>query len=87
MLPLDALLSGESDLALTDEIMRFAPAANLTGLPALSVPAGYDERGLPIGLQLMGRAWHEHVLLRVAAVAEQHVERQPPAVGYRYLDL
>ena len=35
--------------------------------------------------QFMGRAWEEHTLLRVAAVAEQHVPRRPPKVHYRYL--
>jgi Asp-tRNA(Asn)/Glu-tRNA(Gln) amidotransferase A subunit family amidase len=86
LLPLDALQSGESNLGLVDDLMRFAPAANLTGLPAISLPVGYDAEGMPIGLQLMGRAWHEHVLLRIAAVAEQQVSREPPKVGYRYLD-
>lgn len=84
-LPEDALLSGESNLALTDQIMRFAPAANMTGLPALTVPAGYDEQGLPIGLQLMGRPFEEHVLLRLALGAERLVRREPPSVHYRYL--
>lgn len=81
----DALLSGESNLEVTDQIMRFAAAANMTGLPAVTMPAGHDENGLPIGLQVMGRPWQEHVLLRIAAVAEQRVVRQPPKVHYRYL--
>ena len=47
-----ALSHGESNLSQLDQIMRFAPAANLTGLPALSVPIGMDRDGLPIGIQL-----------------------------------
>lgn len=44
----------------------FTVSANLTGLPAMSVPAGRDEAGLPIGIQLMGRAFDEVTLLRAA---------------------
>jgi len=85
VLPEDALKSGESNLEVTERIMRFAPAANLTGLPAISVPAGYDPAGLPVGLQLMGRAYDEHLLLRLAAVVERGVERRAPKVHYRLL--
>jgi Asp-tRNA(Asn)/Glu-tRNA(Gln) amidotransferase A subunit family amidase len=59
--------------------------ANLTGLPAISFPAGYNEAGLPIGMQAMGRAWEEPTLLRLALVAEQAVERQAPRVYYGIL--
>jgi hypothetical protein len=52
--------------------------ANLFGLPGISVPCGYDGRGLPVGLQLMGRAWEEALLLRMAAVVERGVERRRP---------
>ncbi len=45
----------------------FTVSANLTGLPGVSVPCGLDADGLPIGLQLMGRAFGESELLRVAA--------------------
>ena len=81
----DALVTGESNLPVTDQIMRFAPAANLTGLPAISVPVGYDGDGLPIGLQLMGRAWEEHVLLCMAAVVEEATEAQAPQVEVHVL--
>jgi aspartyl-tRNA(Asn)/glutamyl-tRNA(Gln) amidotransferase subunit A len=40
--------------------------ANFTGLPAISVPCGFTREGLPIGLQLIGRAFDEATLLRVA---------------------
>lgn len=79
-LSLDALTTGESNLPLFYEIMRFAPAANLTGFPAVSVPAGYDARGLPIGLQAMGRPWEEHRLLQLAQVAEGMVPRRRPLI-------
>jgi aspartyl-tRNA(Asn)/glutamyl-tRNA(Gln) amidotransferase subunit A len=43
---------------------------NLTGLPALSLPCGFDSRGLPIGLQIAGRPFDEATILRVAASYE-----------------
>jgi aspartyl-tRNA(Asn)/glutamyl-tRNA(Gln) amidotransferase subunit A len=39
---------------------------NFTGLPAISVPCGFTREGLPIGLQLIGRAFDETTLLRIA---------------------
>jgi Asp-tRNA(Asn)/Glu-tRNA(Gln) amidotransferase A subunit family amidase len=77
-LPKDALQTGESNLELLGRIMRYAPAANLSGLPAISFPAGYDAFGLPIGFQAMGRPWRESLLLRLAHVAEGFVERKKP---------
>lgn len=67
-------LNDVSDLTLTDRIMRFATAANLVGLPAITVPFGYiaKEAILPIGVQLMGSEWSESILLRVASVLESH---------------
>jgi Asp-tRNA(Asn)/Glu-tRNA(Gln) amidotransferase A subunit family amidase len=84
-IPPDALPAGESDLTTLLEIMRFAPPANFTGLPAISFPAGYDSNGLPIGFQAIGRAWHEHVLLRIANVAEGLLERKAPKVLFDLL--
>ena len=49
----------------------FTVGANLTGLPAVSVPCGFSPDGLPIGLQLTGRAFDEGMLLRVADAYEQ----------------
>ena len=46
-------------------------AANLAGLPALSVPCGKDAKGLPIGLQLIGDCFQEKRLIRAAYTYEQ----------------
>ena len=84
-IPQAALPHGESDLTTLMEIMRFTTQANFTGLPAISFPAGYNEAGLPIGMQAIGRAWQEQILLRLALAAEQTVERQAPQVYYEIL--
>jgi Asp-tRNA(Asn)/Glu-tRNA(Gln) amidotransferase A subunit family amidase len=81
----DAIGSGEANLEMTDQIMRFAPAANLTGLPALSVPCGYDGSGLPIGIQLLGRAFDEARLLQVGRALEESTPRMAPRVHRRLL--
>jgi len=75
----DALESGESNLPLLDKIMRFAPLPNLTGHPAVTFPVGYDSHRLPIGLQAIGRAWQEALLLTIARMAEGGFVRQAPA--------
>ena len=46
-------------------------SVNLAGLPALSLPCGYDATGLPIGLQIIGRPFDEATILRVAYAYEQ----------------
>ncbi len=46
---------------------------NLTGLPALSVPCGFDEGGLPIGLQIAGRPFDEATVLQVGHAYERAV--------------
>lgn len=43
---------------------------NLTGMPAISLPCGFDARGLPVGLQIAGAAFDEATVLRVAAAYE-----------------
>ncbi len=81
----DALRQGELNLGLVTALMRFGPPANLTGLPAITFPAGYDAQGLPIGCQVIGRPWQEEVLLRLAQVAETGVVRSKPPVYYPLL--
>jgi len=47
--------------------------ATFAGLPAISVPAGFDERGLPVGVQLIGPPRADVDLLRIAARYEQTI--------------
>jgi aspartyl-tRNA(Asn)/glutamyl-tRNA(Gln) amidotransferase subunit A len=48
----------------------FTVTVNLAGLPGIAVPAGLDARGLPLGLQLIGRPWEEGELLNAAYALE-----------------
>jgi aspartyl-tRNA(Asn)/glutamyl-tRNA(Gln) amidotransferase subunit A len=49
-------------------------SANLAGLPALSLPCGFDRKGMPIGMQIIGKRFDESTLLRVARAYEQATE-------------
>jgi aspartyl-tRNA(Asn)/glutamyl-tRNA(Gln) amidotransferase subunit A len=49
----------------------FTVTVNLAGLPGVSVPAGLDRQGLPLGLQLIGQPWEEGPLLNVAHALER----------------
>ena len=49
----------------------FTVTVNLAGLPGISVPAGTDKDGLPLGLQLIGRPWEEGDLLNTAYALER----------------
>jgi len=48
----------------------FTVTVNLAGLPGIALPAGLDAKGLPLGLQLIGRPWEEGALLNTAHVLE-----------------
>ena len=81
----DALINGESDLSTLTELMRYAPQANIGGFPAISFPVGYDAKGLPVGMQLMGRPWEESFLLRMAKTSEPFFTRHPPMMRFSLL--
>ena len=49
----------------------YTVSANLAGIPGISVPFGNDRRGLPIGVQILGKQFDESAVLRAAAVLEQ----------------
>jgi aspartyl-tRNA(Asn)/glutamyl-tRNA(Gln) amidotransferase subunit A len=52
---------------------RFVRGFNVLGLPAISIPCGADEAGLPLGMQIVAPEFHEAGLLRVAAALEQEI--------------
>ncbi len=83
--PFTATLIAE-ELAATgreSRIHRFTAPFDVTGQPAISLPCGFDGRGLPIGLQLAGRPWEEETVLRAAHAYEQATDwhRRRPALG------
>ena len=62
----------------------FTAPANLCGLPALSLPMGFDGSGLPLGLQLIGAPWREARLVQVGQACQERTEwntRRPPGFG------
>ncbi len=59
-------------------------AVNLAGVPGMSVPCGFDSRGLPVGLQVIGPAFGEQTVLRIAHAYEQATDwhtRKPTAIA------
>jgi aspartyl-tRNA(Asn)/glutamyl-tRNA(Gln) amidotransferase subunit A len=53
-----------------DRARRFTIPFSLAGLPAISVPCGFDRRGLPVGMQIVGKHLQEPLVLRIAAAYE-----------------
>lgn len=51
----------------------FTVPVNLAGLPAISIPAGHDTKGYPLGLQIIGKAFQEQELLNIAYALEEKI--------------
>jgi aspartyl-tRNA(Asn)/glutamyl-tRNA(Gln) amidotransferase subunit A len=62
---------GDRDESVLAASWRFTFPYNLTGLPAISLPCGFDRDGLPIGLQIAGKPFDEPTVLRVAHAYER----------------
>ena len=71
---------GVDPLAMAEK-PSFTGPFNQTGMPAISVPCGFNEAGLPLGLQIAGKPFDEATVLRVAYAYQQHArwyEKRPP---------
>jgi aspartyl-tRNA(Asn)/glutamyl-tRNA(Gln) amidotransferase subunit A len=80
--PSSAFAVGDEDLA-SDPVKMylndiFTVTVNMAGLPGIAVPAGLDPKGLPLGLQLIGRPFEEETLFKTAHVIEQAAGRFEP---------
>jgi aspartyl-tRNA(Asn)/glutamyl-tRNA(Gln) amidotransferase subunit A len=70
-------------------LSRFTRFVNYLGLPALAVPAGFDDGGMPVGLQLIGQPGSETTLLQIAVRLQQHTDwhgRVPSAIASEIAD-
>ncbi|MBP3506102.1 MAG: Asp-tRNA(Asn)/Glu-tRNA(Gln) amidotransferase subunit GatA [Lachnospiraceae bacterium] len=86
--PTTALKLGES---LSDPLKMYlgdiyTVSVNLAGLPGISLPCGYDKDGMPVGMQLLGKAFDEKTILRAAYTFEQTKSyKRPTALTERGL--
>lgn len=64
------------------EAMMPSTVFNLLGFPGMVIPFGIDERGLPAGIQLVGRPYEEELLLELAVRLEEARGRFPAPAGY-----
>ena len=59
----------------------YTVSVNLAGLPAVSLPCGFDGQGLPIGFQLVGDAFTEEKLIQAARIYQQHTDHHTKGPG------
>jgi len=72
---------GEEEVGTTAALTQYTRPYNITGFPAISIPCGFSDTGMPIGLQLAGRPFDELTVLRAAYAYEQATDwhqRRPP---------
>jgi aspartyl-tRNA(Asn)/glutamyl-tRNA(Gln) amidotransferase subunit A len=67
-------VEGHDAVEQAGRLTRFTAPFNLAGLPALSIPCGFTKSGLPIGLQIVARAWGESKILNLGHAFEQATE-------------
>jgi aspartyl-tRNA(Asn)/glutamyl-tRNA(Gln) amidotransferase subunit A len=79
--PVPAPTIAESDVgnspgaeAVIQRLTRFTRPINYLGLPALAIPAGFTAKGLPVGMQLIGRSFDEATLLQIGAAFQRATE-------------
>ena len=78
VMPVPAPTIAESDVGNSDgaeaviqRMTRFTRPVNYLGLPSLAIPSGFTKSGLPVGMQLIGRAFDEAMLLRIGAAFQR----------------
>ena len=49
-------------------------SVNIAGLPGISIPCGVDKKGLPIGMQIIGKSFDEETILKTAYAIEQKIK-------------
>jgi len=67
-------IEGHDAVEQAGRLTRFTAPFNLAGLPALSLPCGFTKDGLPVGLQIVSRAWAEAKVLNLGYAFEQASE-------------
>ena len=79
--PVAAPTIAESDVgnspdaeSVIQRLTRFTRPINYLGLPSLSIPSGFTQRGLPVGMQLIGRSFDEATLLKVGAAFQRSTD-------------
>jgi aspartyl-tRNA(Asn)/glutamyl-tRNA(Gln) amidotransferase subunit A len=65
------MIEGNDAVAQAKRLTRFTAPFNQTGMPAISVPCGFNGMGLPIGLQIVSGTWREATVLRAARAYEK----------------
>ncbi|PYM78958.1 MAG: Asp-tRNA(Asn)/Glu-tRNA(Gln) amidotransferase GatCAB subunit A, partial [Candidatus Rokuibacteriota bacterium] len=64
-------IEGNREEDMLSAIMQFTGVPSLAGLPALSLPVGFDADGLPVGMQVIGRPFDEATLFRLGHAYQQ----------------
>jgi len=64
-------IEGPDAVEQAGRLTRFTAPFNLTGLPAISLPCGFTQNGMPVGLQMIAAPWAERKLLRAAFAYQQ----------------